>query len=203
MSAFAGVRVCLRVVSDLHNTAAPSPGKVTPKTKGGPELLRQERGAQSHPTQLMQQETEQGNRQGPGKVAQPQPLQQNPTHTQQQPSPEPPLRHPCCSWPQGKPYCQKSKVREGNRARAGHNFSGCAFPACSPSGFLYLPDCLALLYHYHLLSPFLWLACPIYLRYPSLGMTPVDTPFPFSPSHPPTGCQFPCSHLRLFPFAGD
>lgn len=62
MSGFAGVRVCLRVVSDLHNTAAPSPGKVTPKTKGGPELLRQERGAQSHPTQLMQQETEQGNR---------------------------------------------------------------------------------------------------------------------------------------------
>lgn len=91
---------------------------------------------------------------------------------------------PCCSWPRSKPYCQKSKVREGNRARAGHAFSGCAFPACSLSGFLYLPDCLASLYHYHLLSPFLWLACPIYLQYPSPGMTPVDTPFPFSPVSP-------------------
>lgn len=34
MGGFSGARVCLRVISDLHDTAAPSPGKVTPKTKG-------------------------------------------------------------------------------------------------------------------------------------------------------------------------
>lgn len=64
MGGFSGARVCLRVISDLHDTAAPSPGKVTPKTKGTSLLLRRERGAQSRPVQLTQWETEQGNRQG-------------------------------------------------------------------------------------------------------------------------------------------
>lgn len=75
------------------------------------------------------------------------------------------------------------------------------FPCLPPSWDLSLLDCPALLYHS--LAPFLWLAHSISRQYPSPGTTPVDTPFSFSPSHPPTGCQFLHSHLSLFPFAGD
>lgn len=36
MGGFAGVTVCIRVISDRYDTVAPSPGKVTPKIKGCP-----------------------------------------------------------------------------------------------------------------------------------------------------------------------
>lgn len=70
MGGFAGVRVCLRVISDLHDTAAPSPGKVTPKTKGREEL----RAAPS---------SRGSGKQNPGKVAQPQSLGESLMHRRQ------------------------------------------------------------------------------------------------------------------------
>lgn len=49
MGRVAGVKFCLRVTSDLHHTTTPSPAKVTPKSKGRSQLVKQERVAQSHP----------------------------------------------------------------------------------------------------------------------------------------------------------
>lgn len=74
--------------------------------------------------QWVQWKAEQGSRQGPGRVAQPQPLWQslNPWQT------------PGLQLALSKPHCQEGKASQGNRASARGTFSDCAFPACRPSG---------------------------------------------------------------------
>lgn len=161
------------MISDLHNTPAL-------KDQREAQVLRQERGAQTCAMQWVQGKAEQGNRQGPGKVAQPQPL----------------CRHLALS----KPHCQDSKVSQGNRASTRtlsvtvHSLLATHL-RFKPSGLF----CIAL----SLVIAFS-VACLFHLSSaPTPGTSPVDTPFSFSPSHPPTGCQFLCSHLSPFPFAGD
>ena len=114
------MRVCVRVISDLHNTAAPSPGKVTPKTKGEPQLLgRREDLKATLPSQRSGKQSG-GTGRALGRCTAPA------TSTEPDPHTAAALRHARCIWPQSKPYCQESKVGEGNRARAGHTFSGCS-----------------------------------------------------------------------------
>lgn len=159
-----------------------------------PHLLRQERGAQSHPAHPRQWETEQGNRQDPGQVAQPQPLPQSLTHTAQ------PGASPCCPRPQSKPHCQQSKIYEGNIKGWAHSQFLC-FP-CFLSIWLFLPSILSSITFFitFFITILFSVAC---LSHLSLVPKSCGHFFPFSLSHPPAGCQFPCSHLRLFPLTGD
>lgn len=95
-----------------------------------------------------------------------------------------------------KPHCQESKISQGNRASTGtlsvtvHSLLATHL-GFKPSGLLSIALSLVIAFS---------MACLFHLSSaPTPGTSSVDTPFSFSPSHPPTGCQFLCSHLTHFP----
>lgn len=138
MGGFAGVRACLRVISNLHDTAALSPRKVTPKTKGRPQILRQDSGAQTHPAQPTWWGTEQGSRQGPSQGAQPQPLGQSLTQRSRIPAQS--LPQAPCTGP--KENLAARGVRSRKQSKGWARFRWLCFP-CSLSVWVFLPSRLS------------------------------------------------------------